>query len=304
MDTENMPRNSNKLGVLVLGFNRPVVLGRTLQSLKDFAKPGDIDFFLGLDGPRDGADKIQVRACKNLFDEFAKWTNSSAKFYSQRNQGLRKNVLSSITRAFESKEIDNLLVLEDDCVFGESSLSFFEWGFKAMSQQNDIGVVSGSYFGQHQEALAFTASRFSSWGWGTNRSVWQKFIDNDLSKVNISSLGEDIRSLTRNTPLPYQYEYGRIIQNLNKLDSWAIPFDMFLRSENLLALKPTVNQIQNIGFGDKATHTGRGSSLSIEAGPLDVSKLQLADPDESVRIERAEAWSKFGKLAKELIFRR
>ena len=304
MDKVNMPRTSSMLGILVLGFNRPTVLGRTLQSLKDFTKPGDIDFFLSLDGPRDVADQIHVQACKDLFDAFAQRTNSSAKFYSQRNQGLRKNVLSSITAAFESKEIDHLLVLEDDCVLGESSFSFFEWGFKAMSQRDDIGVVSGSYFGRRKESGAFMAERFSSWGWGTNRLVWKRFIEDDLSKVNVSSLGPLIRSLTKNTPIPYQYDYVRIIQNLHPLDSWAIPFDMFLRSENLLAIKPTVNQIQNIGFGDNATHTGRGSSLSIKTGHLDVPKLQLAGRDESIKIERAEAWSKFGKLAKELLFRR
>ena len=295
---------SNKLGVLVLGFNRPLVLERTLLPLEDVAELGDIDFFLSLDGPRDIEDEAHIQACKDLFDAFAQKANSCVKFYSQRNQGLRKNVLSSITRAFESKEIDNLLVLEDDCVFGESSLAFFEWGFKAMSQRDDIGVVSGSYFGQRKESCAFTAARFSSWGWGTNRSVWQRFIDGDLSKANVSSLGDVIRSLTKNTPIPYQYEYVRIIQNLHQLDSWAIPFDMFLRSENLLAIKPTVNQIQNIGFGGNATHTGRGKSLSIETGHLDVSKFQLASRDESVKIERAEAWSKFGKLTKELLFRR
>jgi hypothetical protein len=304
MDKVNMPRTSSMLGVLVLGFNRPTVLGRTLQSLRNFIKPSDLNFFLSLDGPRDSADEIHVQACQALFDEFAEQTKSTVKFYSQQNQGLRNNVVSSITRAFESTEIDNLLVLEDDCVFGESTLSFFEWGFEAMSQRDDIGVVSGSYFGQHQEPLAFMASRFSSWGWGTNRSIWRRFIDDDLSKVNISSLGADIRYLTKSTPLPHQYEYGRIIQNLPKLDSWAIPFDIFLRSEDLLTIKPTVNQIQNIGFGDNATHTGRGSSLSIETGHLDVSKLQLASLGESVKIERAEAWSKFGKLAKELLFRR
>ena len=117
-------------------------------------------------------------------------------------------------------------------------------------------------------------------------------------------LHSEIASLTAKDTFPYRYEYRKIFKILNKLDSWATPFAMFLRLENLLAIKPTVNQIQNIGFGDNATHTGRGSSLSIQAGYLEVSKLELAGCDESVKIERAEAWSKFGKLAKELLFRR
>lgn len=292
---------SKKLGMLVLGFNRPILLDKTLSSLSQFTDLQNLDFFLSLDGHRNLEEKIRVDSCKYIFNEFAQQTTSSFKYFSRRNRGLRDNVVSSISRAFEDKDIDYLIVVEDDCVFGPSTLNFFKWGFHKMSQLDEIGVVSGSYFGTHKSRVGYTAHRFSSWGWGTNRSVWQSFLKDTYSEARISSMGSDIRSLTRRTPLPYQYEYARIIQNLNKLDSWAIPFDMFLRSNGLLTIKPTVNQIQNIGFGEDSTHTGRGSSLSIAAEYLDVSKIHLASRHDSARIEGFEAWSKLGRLTKELL---
>lgn len=292
---------SEKFGVLVLGYNRPNLLDRTLTSLMDLTEVRDLKFVLCLDGPKDSSEKNKVEACRDIFDAFAETTKSSLKNYSQQNLGLKDSVVLGISRAFEDKDIDYLIVLEDDCIVGPSTLDFFNWGFEQMSQRDDIGVVSGSYFGKHKPTVAFTCNRFSSWGWGTNRSVWQRFLKDRYSKARVSSLGVDIWSLTKKAPLPYRYEYIRIIQNLRKVDSWAIPFDMFLRSKSLLTIKPTVNQVQNIGFGADATHTRRGSSLSIEVEYLDVSKIQVASRHESKRLETFEAWSKLGKLTKEML---
>ena len=296
-----MAKTKPEIGILVLGFNRPELLERTLDSLEENSSLSKTKLFLSLDGPRDNKDAQAVTECKEVFEEFAEEIDQATKLYSYTNQGLRTKVIKSVTEAFET--VDRLLVLEDDCLIGESSVDFFIWGFEQMDSRDYVGVISGTYLGPSKSNGAFLARRFSSWGWATSKKTWQSFLESSYSQVPLIELHSEIERLTAEDPVPYRYEYRRISKTLTKLNSWAIPFDMFLRSENLLAIKPTVNQIQNIGFGDGATHTGRGSSLSIEAGYLDVSRLQLASIDESVKAERAEAWSKFGKLAKELLFR-
>ena len=298
MTTKTKP----EFGILILGFDRPRVLERTLESLDSNSSFTDSNLFLSLDGPRDSRDVQAVNECREVFDGFARGLSNISHLYSETNQGLRAKVIESATVAF--KTVDKLMVLEDDCLVGERSLDFFNWGFERMSSEDVVGVISGTYTGPSKSNSAFLARRFNSWGWATSKKTWQNFLESSYSQVPLVDLHSEIARLTSKDPFPYRYEYRRISKNLSKLDSWAIPFDMFLRSENLLAIKPTVNQIQNIGFGDSATHTGRGSSLSIEAGGLDVSKLRLAGRDESVKIERAEAWSKFGKLAKELLLSR
>ena len=297
-----MTRTKPEFGILVLGFNRPELLERTLDSLGRESSLSNAELFLALDGPRDNEDVQAVTDCRRVCDEFTREVHQATKLYSETNKGLRTKVIESVTEAF--KTVDGLMVLEDDCLIGESSIDFFIWGFEQMEANDDIGVISGTYLGQRKPNEAFLAKRFSSWGWATKKQTWHRFLESNHSQVPLVELQSEIARMTANDPYPYQHEYRRISKNLNRLDSWAIPFDMFLRSENLLSLKPTVNQIQNIGFGDNATHTGRGTSLSIEAGGLDVLELRLAGRDESVRIERAEAWSKFWKLAKELIFER
>ena len=297
-----MAKTKPEFGILVLGYRRPTALGKTLESLSKNTKLFGADVFLSLDGPIDGKDAQAVSECKKVFDDFARSQGNSLKFYSDINRGLRVKVIESVSEAF--KTTDRLMVLEDDCLVGSSSIGFFNWGFEHMDQREDIGVVSGTYLGKKKSDKCFLAKRFGSWGWATNKQTWNRFIESMYSQVPLVDLHSEISRLSANDPFPFRYEYRRISKNLSKLDSWAVPFDMFLRSESLLALKPTVNQIQNIGFGDNATHTDKGSSLSIETGFLDVSQLQLANHDESLRIDRSEAWSKFAKLARELVLRR
>ena len=297
-----MKVNRRSIGLLVLGFKRPDSLQKTIRQLQSFLTLTELSLFLSLDGPRDKHEEQKVKECERVFAQFSEGFDKASKLYSDTNQGLRTKVIESVTEAF--KTVDKLLVLEDDCLVGQSSIGFLNWGLEQMDSRNDIGVISGSYLGPRKSNKAFLSKRFSSWGWATNRQNWRRFLESNYSQVPLVELNSEIARLTAKDAFPDRYEYRRISRSLSKLDSWAIPFDMFLRSENLLAIKPTVNQIQNIGFGNNATHTGRGSSLSIESGHLDVSRLQLSSLEESGKIERAEAWSKFGKLARELLFRR
>lgn len=278
-------------GILVIGFNRPAILQETLDHLRKNADLSGAPLFFSLDGPRSKKDAEPLAECATHVNQFT----GATKQFSVNNIGLRRNILDSVTKAFES--VDKLLVLEDDCLLGPGAIAYFNWAFKQMDSLSNIGVISGTYFGRHKSELAFTANRFSSWGWATNKEVWGQFMASKFPNVALTALYSEISTLTSGDPFPYRFEYRSIKKNLHKLDSWAIPFDMFLRSEKLLSLKPGLNQIRNIGFNEMATHTSRGKSLSIPTSELRLSTIRMAGRIESARLEWAEAWSKISKLA-------
>jgi hypothetical protein len=234
------------------------------------------------------------------FDLFAEEVPRASKLYSPQNQGLRNNVMNSVTEAFGT--VQKLLVLEDDCAIGKTTMEYFNWGFHQLAVRNDIGAISGNYLGPKKTNQAFVAKRFASWGWATNKRTWQGFLESEYSQWPLAKLRGDRARITKNDPLPNKYEYRKMSKRLEVLDSWAIPFSLFLRSEQLLTIKPTLNQIHNIGFGVGATHTVRGSSLSIETASIDHSSLNLLSPARSRAIERREAWTKLSRLAKEYVF--
>ena len=293
-----MSNMSADFGVLILGFNRPGLLNQTLTALSENADLSQRVGFFSLDGPRDSLDVESVKKSREVFSGFENSFSQVHRFYEDSNIGLRNKVIQGVTHAFN--KVDNLLVLEDDCLIGPSTFGFFQYGFDWLEEQK-LGVVSGNYLGKEVSNGAFIANRFSSWGWGTNKETWTKFLSHSYSQTPLVDIKSEIKRLTRNDPLPYRYEYREITKNIEKINSWATPFDMFLRDQQIKTLKPTINQIQNIGFGLQATHTARGSSLSIPAEYLNVGFSALAEEKSSSMIEKREAWTKFLKLAREII---
>lgn len=295
-----MTKTKPTFGILVLAFNRPDVLKRSLNALRANSDLSDTSVFLSLDGPRQLRDRDLVHQCRIELDVFLSTVPSASVITSATNQGLRRNVLKSVTTAFKS--VEHLLVLEDDCLIGDTTVPYFNWGFRELAASDSIGAVSGSYLGIENKNLAFLAQRFNSWGWGSNRGIWKAFLESKYAQEPLTGLVPELRRIVKTSPMYYKYEYRKIARNLSRLDSWAIPFDLFLRSQDLYTVKPTVNQIQNIGFEAMATHTFKGSSLSIEVASINQSNLELASLQESEVIEKSESWHKFRKLAKESIF--
>ena len=291
-----MCKSSVDFGILILGFNRPDVLLKALTALDEHGDLSQRIGFFSADGPRRNSETELIHETHKVFAHFEKRFKAVHRFYEDSNVGLRNKVIQGVTQAFE--EVDYLLVLEDDCLIGPSTFEFFQYGFDWLKRRN-LGVISGNYLGNQKGQGAFLANRFSSWGWGTNKETWNLFLLNSFSRSPLVELKSHVKRLTKEDPFPNRFEYARIAANLERLDSWAIPFDMFLRSEDIRTLKPTENQIQNIGFGLAATHTSRGSSLSLPAEPLAMSSLVLVDEKTSARLEKHEAWAKFNRLALE-----
>lgn len=294
-----MSKIKPNFGVLILGYNRPGFLTQTLKQLQENTDLSETQMFFSLDGPRFENDLHLVRRCEEIFSRYGASCAFVEHYYSELNLGLRRKVIASVTEAL--KTTDRLLVLEDDCLLGESSLQFYNWAFERLASITEAGTISGTYFGPSRGKKAFLADRFSSWGWAIDKETWNGFITSKFAKVPLQSLTKELRTLTDSVPSPYGLEYRKISRNLNRLDSWAIPFDLFLRSEHLKTIKPTVNQIRNIGFGESATHTQKGFSLSIGTGYFDAEGATLVDARESRLLETVEAWYKSARLFREVI---
>ena len=291
----------SQMGILVIGFNRVEELEQTLSSIAANPNLENYKFFLSVDGPRNASDKAAVNKCKDAMERFASTVKNVETMFSKENLGLRSNVMQSVSQAFQS--VDSLVILEDDCLVGPSALEFFNWALDAVEHLPCVGAISGTYFGSEEQNGTFLARRFNSWGWAVRREIWENFASHSFSPVPMSQNSVRLAYFLRKDPLPYLYEYLKIKRNLRKLDSWAIPFDFFLRSHGLVTMKPLKNQIRNIGFNGLATHTRlRGSSISMIPKPINLNEMVVLSKQESGRLEVKEAWTKFLLLAKEFLF--
>ena len=252
-----------------------------------------------LDGPKGNQDLESVSSCAEMFDQFSKSVKNCSIHEFSKNRGLRQSVLEGVNLAF--REVDYLIVLEDDCMIGPSTMEFFGWAFEALNQIDQVGVISGHYVGPAQSGRAFLSQRFSSWGWATTSKVWSDFLNHPYSKMSAGQLVEEIPELIRGSVFPQQLEYRLIMAKLHSLDSWALPFDSFLRASGLKALKPKANQIRNIGFGNEATHTQIGKSLSRRPAHFALANIEVESAKESLKTERSESWRRLAFLARDWI---
>ena len=104
--------------VLIINFNRPDKTEKILNILR-LVKPRKL--YLSIDGPRKKniKDKIQIKKIKKQFQSI-NWNCEIKKKYSNKNNGMKTNVINSVSWFFKNEKMG--IILEDDCI---PSKSFF-----------------------------------------------------------------------------------------------------------------------------------------------------------------------------------
>jgi hypothetical protein len=246
--------NTN-LPVLLLIFNRPEAVRRSITALKKTAPPR---IYISADGPRThrpGEIEL-VRRTREVLDEAIDWPCQIQKRFSNENLGCARSVIEGITWFFEKEECG--VILEDDCIPLTDFFRFSEALLQRYRDDTRIWTISGTQALRPPPRLSasYRASiYFHSWGWASWRRVWQQF-PKDLDQICNEFRTFDLSALSDGNALFSTY-WRTIAQMVHrkKFDSWAYPFlfHSFMRSGR--HLHPATNLIENIGFDEKATHT-------------------------------------------------
>lgn len=93
------------------------------------------------------------------------------------------------------------------------------------------------------------------WGWAAWRRSW-KLYDGDLAILANETALKKLKSFCEPTP----WVFSDLLSGCQKvkqgtLTSWGYPWAISRIAAGGLSIVPSVNLIQNIGFGDDATHT-------------------------------------------------
>jgi GT2 family glycosyltransferase len=272
--------------VLLLIFNRPSLTIQTFERLRA-ARPARL--FIAGDGPRqhhpeDFEAIEQAREVVDLVD----WDCEVKTLFRDQNLGCARAVSSAINWAFDS--VDELIVLEDDCLPGES---FFPYCTELLERYRDdhrIFVISGDNFQQDppRTPYSYYFSRFNHcWGWATWKRAWRYF-DFEMREWPEIRAGSWLTDILQDRAAE-KYWTG-IFDSVyaGKIDSWAYRWTFSCWAQSGLTALPTINLVQNIGFGEDATHTVTDAGHSIRASEL---KFPISHPPFLCRDARADAWT-------------
>lgn len=235
--------------MLVVLFNRPEVTRRLLDALRS-AQPSQL--FVAADGPRAGhpTDVERCRQTRDVIDE-VDWPCTVHTLFHDANLGLKNAVISGIDWFFE--HVESGIILDDDCLPAPDFFTFAGELLDRFALVPQVMHVSGLNMAQEKSFSPhsyFFGEVGHIWGWATWRRAWALY-DDDLTDWPA------MRREFGHGASPLRRALGRKFASAHagRKTTWARSWYYTMARHAGLAIIPSVNLVQNIGFGADATHT-------------------------------------------------
>ncbi len=242
--------------VLFLIFNRPDTSKIVFEAIRK-EKPKRL--YVAADGPRNGNENdllncIQTRAVVNV-----DWDCEVKLLYREQNLGCKHAVSEAITWFFEQEEQG--IILEDDCLPHPSFFPYCEELLNYYKNNEQIMLISGDNFqnGKVRGDASYYFSRYNHiWGWASWRRAWEHYDVKmetfpEMKKQNfLNPIFND-----KKTQKYWMNYFEKTYQN--KINTWDYQWTFCIFKQNGISILPNLNLISNIGFGNKSTHTAKGS---------------------------------------------
>jgi len=239
--------------ILVVGFNRPDLLEKSLDKLRDQRRR----IYISIDGPRNSIESLIVERCKQIVSDFKQnheYCSVAFKFHKE-NLGCKAGVISAINWAFQTE--NELIILDDDIDFGNEFLKYCDAGLLAFAESNEIWHLSG-WTPLHNLSThpSIYMTRYPHiWGWATWKDRWERYDADLISWGGVASALESNRQ--SKVPRGFDAYWGNLFQNVfqKNWDTWDIQWAFTVWKNGGFALSPGLRLTKNIGFDRRATHT-------------------------------------------------
>ncbi|HVS52981.1 MAG TPA: hypothetical protein VHD62_11560 [Opitutaceae bacterium] len=237
--------------VVLLVFNRPELTRRALAAIRR-AQPER--FFVVADGPRRDrpGDAAACAAVRELLQREIDWPCEVRRDYAEENLGCARRVSSGLDWVFA--QVEEAVVLEDDCVADESFFPFCAELLARYREEPKVWHIGGANFQAVAQPGRYYFSRYNHvWGWAAWRRSWANFDweMKDWPELRESSWLRD--ELGDHWAARYWREAFDAVA-AGRVDSWAYRWTYAMWRRGGLAALPGANLVTNIGFASGGTH--------------------------------------------------
>lgn len=235
-------------------FNRPE---NTERVFREIARVKPAILLIVGDGPRENhsEDKLKVKLTREIITRID-WPCDLKTNFSEINLGCKIRVSSGLDWVF--KEVENAIILEDDCLPDPSFFRFAQELLERYRNDQRVGMIGGNSFnfGSQNGNASYFFSKFPNiWGWATWRDRWQNDYDVQIRDwPKNRELETFLRSFKSNREKRF---WTKIFDEVYRgdIDTWDYQLVLASLMNQRLCILPTVNLISNIGAGIEATHT-------------------------------------------------
>ncbi len=256
----NGQMNQLNTPVAMIVFNRPEPTRRVLAAI---AKARPSRLLIIADGPRSNRQEeaercAEVRQIVSRIDWPCKVDNN----FAAENIGCRKRVISGLNWVFSL--VEEAIILEDDCLPDPSFFPYCAELLERYRENSHVGLIAGfNYEGSFRHPYSYYFSPLASiWGWATWRRCWHQYDE------HLKGWPEAKRSGLLNRLFPdkkivayWESIFDRMHDGAGP-NTWDYQWVYTSWSRNWLNILPSTNLVQNIGFGQDATHTKNSDPLA------------------------------------------
>jgi len=257
-----------KTAVVFMVFNRPELTRRVFERIREARPP---QLLVVCDGPRPHVptDAEGVAGVRELIAQGVDWPCEVMTHYAPANLGCRERVTTGLNWAFSL--VEEAIILEDDCLPEPSFFTFCEAMLDRYRGDDAVMHINGTNFlppRRHPAASYFFSKYVWVWGWATWRRAWQHY--------DATMAGWEERYPALDASFDSHRERAFWLSTFNQAradwkaaNTWDFQWIYTCWTRGGLTVVPSVNLVQNLGFGLDATHTTQQTPhLHVDTRPL------------------------------------
>lgn len=239
--------------VLLFAYKRPLETKKTLEALQANYLASESDLYIFVDAPKRPADAQKVAEVHALLDA-ATGFRSIHRDYATTNIGCADSIIRGISQVLS--QFPAAIIVEDDIVTSPNFLDYMNQCLRQYKDNPNVYSISG-YTMPFDRPVDYAwdtyfIPRHSPWGWATWTDRWQSI---DWNMTDYPAFEKD-----RRQQKAFMQGGSDLVGMLRdqmegRSDAWDIRFCYNRFKANGLSVYPTVSKVQNIGFGEEATHT-------------------------------------------------
>lgn len=276
-----------KTPILLIIFNRPKTTKIIFNEIRT-QKP--LHLFIAADGPRTFKDGEEL-LCKKAREvtENIDWKCKVHRLYRKNNLGCGKAVSGAINWFFDN--VENGIVLEDDCLPNKTFYSFASKMLEKYKNEINIMHISGDNFLKEQDQdkdIHLSSNYPHVWGWATWKNRWKKY-DYKIREWRKKSIFSKLGSINGDiwNKIYWTAKFDSVGYRIT--NTWDYQWVYCVMKNKGLAIVPGVNLVSNIGFGENSTHTGDSSYYLANLKTSEInSKTTLASHSNVQKLDKFE----------------
>lgn len=247
-------------------FNRPDLTRRIFEEIRR-ARPRQL--LVVADGPRSDrlGESAKCAAARQVLSR-VDWPCEVRTNFSETNLGCKRRISSGLTWVFS--QVEEAIILEDDCLPHPTFFRFCEELLERYRDDERVFHISGTHYrfeGERtRESYYFSRYNFI-WGWASWRRAWAHY-DVEMKQWPQVRDGGWLNDFFggKSKADPWIRSFQSIYDG--EVDTWDYQWALAFWINHGLSIRPHVNLISNIGFGEDATHTtgeSPNANLTTEA---------------------------------------